>query len=152
MILKNKNRAYHLLLIGIVFLNSCAKDDQPHGPESGIYIAVSAGGEHTLALGDDGSLWAWGWNALGELGDGTVDDKKRPVLIGNGYSAISAGYVHSVALKADGTLWTWGRNNYGQLGDGTLIDKSSPVEIGNNFKAISAGKYGESGEHSLANE
>ena len=150
MINKNKIRVYQLLLIAIVFFLSCAKDDQKHGPESGIYIAVSAGGEHTLALGDDGSLWAWGWNALGALGDGTLEEKKRPVLIGTGYSAISAGYVHSVALKTDGTLWTWGRNNYGQLGDGTLIDKSSPVQIGSNYKAISAGKYGEYGEHSLA--
>ena len=142
-----------LFLIPGVFLtllNSCGKDDTIYGPESGVFSAVAAGGQHTLALGEDGSLWAWGWNGLGQLGDGTLDSRKRPILIGTGYSAISAGYVHSMALKTDGTLWTWGKNDYGQLGDGTLIDKASPVQIGSDYVAISAGKFGMYGEHSLA--
>jgi alpha-tubulin suppressor-like RCC1 family protein len=150
--MKNRIRIYPLLFTGlvIVYLHGCAKDDQTYGPVSGIYTAVSAGGNHTLALGDDGSLWAWGCNGSGQLGDGTNTTRIRPVLIDTGYSAISAGYSHSIGLKTDGTLWTWGYNQQGQLGDGTLIDKNIPVQIGSNYKAISAGKFGLYGEHSLA--
>ncbi len=67
------------------------------------YKAISAGG-HSLALEPDGTLWAWGDNSYGQLGDGTTVGKNRPVRIGSGYVAISAGATHSLALKTDSTL------------------------------------------------
>ena len=71
------------------------------------FSAVSAGGWHSLAVKSDGSLWAWGWNIYGQLGDGTTADKSSPVKIMDGVKAVSTGYYNSVALKSDGSLWTW---------------------------------------------
>jgi hypothetical protein len=81
-------------------------------------------------LKTDGTLWTWGYNGNGQLGDGTTTDSTIPLQIGSGYASVAAGFFHTVALKTDGTLWVWGYNGYGQLGDGTTIDKTSPVQIG----------------------
>ncbi|MBI5206260.1 MAG: Ig-like domain-containing protein, partial [Candidatus Firestonebacteria bacterium] len=109
------------------------------------WAQVSANGKHTIALKTDGSLYAWGNNEYGQLGDGTIDNKKKPTLIGTGYSAIAAGSGHTIALKPDDTLYAWGRNEYGQLGDGTYTDKYSPTFIGAGYSVIAAG-----GSHTLA--
>ncbi len=93
------------------------------------YTALAAGWEHTLALKTDGSLWAWGRNDHGSLGDGTTASRSSPVQIGEGYTALAAGGVHSVALKADGGLWAWGDNGAGQLGDGSTTDRHTPVLV-----------------------
>jgi alpha-tubulin suppressor-like RCC1 family protein/chitodextrinase len=93
------------------------------------YVAISAGLQHTIALKADGSLWAWGYNGDGELGDGTTTNSFVPKQIGTGYSKISAGNSHTVALKVDGSLWAWGSNGLGQLGDGTIVKKLAPNRI-----------------------
>ena len=79
----------------------------------------------------DGSLWAWGENEHGALGDGTTDDHWSPHQVGSEYDWIDleAGGHHTVAIKSDETLWAWGYNVYGQLGDGTTGEKHSPVPI-----------------------
>jgi len=105
--------------------------------------SIAGGNAHTVALKSDGSLWAWGWNYCGQLGDGTTTDRSSPVQVGSdtAWSAVATGYVHTVALKSDGTLWTWGRNYYGQLGDGTTTDRSSPAQVGSDtdWSAVAAG-------------
>ncbi|MGF2412570.1 T9SS type A sorting domain-containing protein [Ferruginibacter sp.] len=103
---------------------------------------ISAGTLHTLAIKNDGSLWAWGDNTYGQLGDGTGVGKNIPVRVGtaNNWSKVDAGYYHSMAIKTDGTLWAWGLNSNGQLGDGTDVDKNEPVQIGTatNWNQVSA--------------
>ena len=113
-------------------------------PES--FTAVAAGQGHALAIRVDGTLWAWGGNGSGQLGDGTNIHRYSPVKVANGskgWAAVSAGDYHTVGLKTDGTIWAWGRNNYGQLGDGTTVNKSTPVQVGTakDWTAVSAGEY-----------
>ena len=101
---------------------------------TGIITAIAAGGSHTVALKSNGTVWAWGNNGYGQLGDGTMADSDTPVqvsgLTGIKITAIAAGESHTVALKSDGTLWAWGKNNdYGQLGDGTMADSDTPVQV-----------------------
>jgi alpha-tubulin suppressor-like RCC1 family protein len=91
--------------------------------------AVSAGGQHTMILKTDGTLWATGNNSDGQLGDGTTTSRATPVQVMSGVAAVAAGDTHTLILKADGTLWGTGRNNVGQLGDGTTTSRSTPVRI-----------------------
>ncbi len=96
------------------------------------YMAVSGGGAHTVGIKTDGTLYAWGWNNRGQLGDGTLLDKAVPTLIGTQktWLRVGAGEYHSVALRSDGTLWSWGFNQNGQLGMGNFADLSVPTQIG----------------------
>jgi alpha-tubulin suppressor-like RCC1 family protein len=92
--------------------------------------AVSEGDLFSLALKGDGTVWAWGVNDLGQLGDGTTDSSDTPVQVENltGVVAISAGGFHSLALRTDGTVWAWGSDRYGQLGDAGS-EGFSPVPV-----------------------
>ena len=101
--------------------------------------SVAAGGDFTVALKTDGTLWAWGGNDYGQLGNGTVVSAAQPVQVLDQVTAVSAGDYHVAAIRADGTLWTWGDNLYGQLGDGTLNSVSAPQQVLDNVTAVSAG-------------
>ncbi|MDF1883123.1 hypothetical protein JHD49_04150, partial [Sulfurimonas sp. SAG-AH-194-C21] len=105
---------------------------------------------HTMALKTepvDGNvtLWAWGLNDSGQLGDTTTTNATSPTLIPSdiNWTSVSTGAGHTVAIKSDGTLWTWGDNAYSQLGDGNTIDVTSPTQIGTatNWSNVSAGLY-----------
>lgn len=95
--------------------------------------SVATGAYHTLAIKSDGSLWAWGNNSYGQLGDGTTDEHNAPTRVGsdNNWTRVIAGEWHSLALKSDGTLWSWGANSNGQLGNGTAGGyRQNPGQIG----------------------
>lgn len=99
--------------------------------------------QQTLAIKKDGTLWAWGRNFYGQLGDGTNVDRNTPTKIGNdnNWKFVAAGRQHSIAIKTDGTLWAWGTNGDGELGDGTNIDRNVPTKVGNDtdWQTIAAG-------------
>ncbi|HQJ06039.1 MAG TPA: chromosome condensation regulator RCC1, partial [Spirochaetota bacterium] len=82
------------------------------------WASVSCGGSHTVALKSNKTLWAWGYNGSGQLGDGTTTNKSSPVQIGvsTDWARVSCGNDHTIAIKSNGALWAWGGNNYGQLG------------------------------------
>jgi YD repeat-containing protein len=85
-----------------------------------------------VAVKTDGTLWTWGYNTFGRLGNGTTTDRSSPGTVAGGgtnWRTPMAGRLHSAAIKTDGTLWTWGGNGSGQLGDGTTTDRSSPGTI-----------------------
>lgn len=92
-------------------------------------IAIAAGGDHSIALMNDGTVWAWGDNQYGQLGNGTNNDSSTPVQVPGltGITAIAAGYRHSMALGSNGRVYAWGDNQYGQLGDGTYVSSNTPV-------------------------
>ena len=111
---------------------------QPETKED-TYQFISAGGFHTAAITKDGSLYTWGNNEYGQLGDGSQIDKNLPVRMLKNVAAVSAGGFHTAAITKDGSLYTWGCNEFGQLGDGTNVNRLSPVRIMINVFAVSAG-------------
>ncbi|MDZ4757318.1 MAG: T9SS type A sorting domain-containing protein [Bacteroidota bacterium] len=102
------------------------------------WVSISVGGNsyqgmgHGHGLKADGTLWGWGSNGYGELGDSTTGGRKYPIQIGtnNDWISIVGTDAHTICLKASGTLWAWGRNNGGQLGDSTTKDRTSPLQVG----------------------
>ena len=112
---------------------------------------VVAGARGIVTLKSDGTVWTWGYNGHGELGDGTTTNRVTPVQVKNlcGVTMIATGTDHVVALKWDGTVWAWGSNSVGQLGDGTTTTRLTPVQvngiggIGNlsGISAIDVGAY-----------
>ena len=95
---------------------------------------------HNVAIKNNGTLWAWGDNSDGQLGDGTLITKNVPTQIGTDqWKMVRAGRNHSVGIKQDGTLWAWGDNQKATLGDGTFVNKIVPTLInsGTNWKMVS---------------
>jgi alpha-tubulin suppressor-like RCC1 family protein len=107
------------------------------------WAAVSTGYLHTAALKADGTLWVWGNNDFGQVGDGTTETRWSPVQVGTDtdWVAVSAGGHHTIALKSDGTLWTSGNSFHGQLGDGSMNPRLVPAQIGigTDWTSIAAG-------------
>ena len=120
-------------------------------------IDIAAGARHTLALCEDGTVWAWGSNSAGQLGDGTLRDSLTPVQVKGtggqgvlaGVRAVAANVAYSAALMADGTVRAWGNNAFGQIGDGSRKDSAVPVLVKGvggdgaleGITAIAAGRY-----------
>ena len=110
---------------------------------------IATGERHSLAIGSDGTLWAWGENFWGQLSKDTYGIEPIPTRVQTNelWEAVAAGGGHSAAIRKDGTLWTWGRNSSGQLGVGNQlgIDNQShtnvpqPVLTAVKWKAIAAG-------------
>ena len=115
---------------------------QGSGKLTGV-TAITAGDYHACARKSTGSVWCWGWDYYGQLGDGTRGGsgylRLKPVRVvyGTGHltgvSAITTGSVSTCAIKSGGTVWCWGSNSYGQLGDGTRGNAShmrlKPVQV-----------------------
>jgi alpha-tubulin suppressor-like RCC1 family protein len=93
--------------------------------------AVAAGLFHTMALRSDGTVWVWGNNDAGELGNGTTTLSTTAIQVMgvSGVASIAAGGFSCYALKSDGTLWAWGDGSFGELADGANADSSVPVQI-----------------------
>jgi len=102
----------------------------PTGYLTGIE-AIAQGHGFALALQSDGTVWTWGFNGSGQLGDGTNNTSNVPVHISGltGVTAIAAGWQYSIALKSDGTVWAWGNNFLGQLGNGGNVSSNVPVQV-----------------------
>jgi alpha-tubulin suppressor-like RCC1 family protein len=108
---------------------------------------VAGGSTHTAAIKTDGTLWTWGGNFYGQLGDNSITNRSSPVQTvsgGTNWKQVASGGVHTAAIKTDGTLWTWGRNDLGALGDNSITHRSSPVQTvsgGTNWKQVSGGNH-----------
>ena len=99
-----------------------------------------------IALKTDGTLWTWGSNSNGELGDNTTIDKSSPIQIGSltNWAQVDAGAQCMGALKTTGTLWTWGEGDRGRTGHGDVVNRSSPVQVGalTNWAKLSMSAHG----------
>ena len=96
------------------------------------WCQISAGNIHSVVLRTNGTLWAWGCNNYGQIGDNTTVNKSSPVSVIGGFTnwcQVAAGYRFSVGVRTNGIAWAWGSNDGGQLGDNTTVDKSSPVSV-----------------------
>lgn len=93
--------------------------------------SVSVGFNNSFGIKTNGTLWAWGQNDYGQLGDGTTADRGFPVQIGidTDWASVSAGSVHTVALKTNGSLWFWGDGTFAQQGNGAYSGSLVPVQV-----------------------
>ena len=118
------------------------RNTYPDLPKDFTYLQVSAGYDHSLALGSDGHTYAWGYNGNGQLGDGTGTNRSTPVRVKTPdrntypdlpkdftYLQVSAGNNFSLAVGSDGNAYAWGNNGYGRLGDGTTTERHAPVRV-----------------------
>jgi len=111
------------------------------------WILVQSGNTHKLGLRSNGTIWSWGDNGFGRLGDNTSSNRSSPVLVVGGFTDwtyVSSRSLQSIGLRSNGTLWGWGINNFGELGDGTTTVRSSPVSVVGGFTNwvfVSSGAY-----------
>ena len=111
-------------------------------------VQAISGSFHVAVLTTDSRAKSWGYNADGQLGDGTQVLRYTATNVKvSDLMAVSAGGYHSLGLTRDGRVWSWGFNNFGQLGDGSNIAKSSPIPVAGlaQVVAIAGGSY-----HSIA--
>ena len=105
----------------------------PQPPDPIVWTAIAAGGEHTCALRDDGSMWCFGRNNYKQLGAGGTPFgfDARPIRLetANDWTAVAAGDAHACGLRTDGRAWCWGRGDSGQLGNGNLVTTATPVQF-----------------------
>jgi alpha-tubulin suppressor-like RCC1 family protein len=109
-------------------------------------IRFIAGGQyHSIGLDKNGTVWGWGYNNRGQLGDNSVTSRLTPVsILGNSktFCKIASGYGHTIGLDKNGRVWGWGYNGRGQLGDNTITQRNTPVSIlgvNKTFCSISGG-------------
>ena len=101
-----------------------------------VQVSTSAGSSHNMGLRANGTAWGWGYNGVGQIGDGTAVSKSSPVSVVGGFTdwvQVSAGGNHTTAIRSNGTAWGWGYNGFGRLGDNTTVNKSSPVSVVGGF-------------------
>lgn len=111
-------------------------------------VSVSCGRYTVAAIKTDGSLWMWGENSCGQLGNGTTDHSAVPIKVMDDVTSVSCGYYSTAAIKTDGSLWTWGGNNWGLIGNGeseTYLTESLlqtvPVKVMDDVVSVSCGEF-----------
>ncbi len=115
--------------------NGTTTGQSRYGDISGLggdVVQVSAGLLHGLAIRSGGTVWAWGFNFSGEVGDGTTTNRSTPVQVAGltGITQVAAGQDFSLARRSDGTVWAWGGNGHGEIGNGTISQHQlTPVQV-----------------------
>ncbi len=109
-----------------------------------VFTQITAGRYHTCGVTRAGEILCWGWNANGQVGDGSLENRLAPTRISSAerFVAVSAGFLHSCGLTTDGKVYCWGANGRGELGDGTSIERLVPVlvQTAQRFVAIGTGQ------------
>ena len=122
--------AYRSNPVQIISLDNRPVFNSPVTIGASSWTSVAAGYSHSMAIRSDSTLWAWGINAVGQLGDSTTVNKSSPAQVGtSNWAIVHASQSHTAAIHYDRTLWGWGYNATGQLGDSTTVNRSSPVQV-----------------------
>ncbi len=113
------------------------------------YIAGAASNGACMIQASDSSLWCWGPNTNGKLGDGTTTAATTPVAVSGGgqWLMVSLGSSHSCGIKTDHTLWCWGRNGAGELGNNSTTDSHVPVQIPGSWSSVATAAGGSYNYH-----
>lgn len=137
--MKRKNLLSGLLLpVLLLSLSAPAAAYDSAGP--GYVQTLSGGAAESFLIDADGSLWAWGDNLWGQLGDGADQDRSLPIKVLEGVRSVSAGEGHTYAVLEDNTLWAWGRNVSNAFpGMDSLVSSPTPVKIMDNVASASTG-------------
>jgi len=138
----------HTDSITVTVINAPTEGGPPNRPTpEGRNNLLSAGYAHSAILLPNGTLWTWGNNNYGQLGNGTTNNSDTPIMVLDDVIYVSTGHSHTMAIRSDGSLWAWGSNIHGQLGDGTTVDRHIPVKIAaiEDIIFVSAG-----GSHTIA--
>jgi len=135
------NNVYENLATGLSSSSEIATPTQVLN--SGIWKKISRNIYNGCGIKNNDTLWCWGYNNYGEVGDGTTVNKTAPVQVSGGgtWKDVSSGAYHTCAIKNDDTLWCWGYNNSGQVGDGTSTTRTTPRQIvsGTTWQSIDLG-------------
>lgn len=135
----------------VLTLSGQGGSDKPFdGTNSGEIRQISLGGDHSAAVMKDGSLYTWGKNNYGQLGDKTVDNSVIPIKISdsniagylkdNSVAKAALGEYHSAAITKEGSLYVWGYNSDGQIGNGTTVNRNIPIKVMDNIEKVSLGR------------
>ena len=131
---------FRLMYIRSLFFMLCAVLSSSSVCAAEPVLSLAFGAGYTMIVMADGSLWGWGNNAHGELGDGTTINRQQPVFIANGYKQIVAAGASSLGVKSDGTLWMWGQED--DRGDNSaLAIHTRPVLLISNISMVAMGTW-----------
>ena len=125
--------------INLSHANSGNVVDAPDNIDGKKVVQVAMGAAPNACITEDGSLYTWGDNGYGQLGDGTTVDKHTPIKIMENVAQVNMSFDYSACITKDGSLYTWGNNYRGQLGDGTTKAKHTPVKIMDNVAQVNMG-------------
>jgi alpha-tubulin suppressor-like RCC1 family protein len=109
------------------------------------WLQVTAGPYYGLAVKTDGTLWGWGRNTTGQIGDGTAINRSSPVQVGSltTWASVSSRQTGTMAITTSGALYSWGQGGYGSLGTNNTSNRSSPVQVGSltNWSSVSIANH-----------
>ncbi|HEX9545692.1 MAG TPA: hypothetical protein VF942_00050, partial [Acidimicrobiales bacterium] len=115
-------------------------------------LAIAGGDLHSIALKSHGTVWDWGRNTSGQLGNNSTTNSSVPVQVNGltGATGVAAGGDDSLAVKSDGTAWDWGDNLAGQLGNNSTTNSSVPAQVSGLSAATAVAINGDDDDHGLA--
>mgnify|MGYP000070378165 FL=1 len=130
-LLKYVVSAAMIALVAVAIPTSLENPQPANAAAMSGFTHVETNGNHSCATKSDETVWCWGLNSSGQLGDGTTTNRNRPVQVVDlsGVVSVDTGYDYACALKSDTTVWCWGGNGNSSLGDGTTTNRSRPVQV-----------------------